>query len=107
MGWMLVTVELWLEVMEAEGDSGGEVTQAVEVGAREDVSKGEGDPAAAGTLVSGLPRLWSSGVGVTWPSLLVEANSAGEESVLLSSFFRAGLVAPASSLESVEVFLGG
>jgi hypothetical protein len=60
---------------------------------------GDCDP-VAGTVASGLPRLCSSGVGAKWPSLLVEGNPAGEESVLLTSLFKGGLVT-ASSLWSV------
>lgn len=38
----------------------------------------------------------SSGVGAKWMSLLVEENPAGEESVLLTSFFKGGLVTASS-----------
>lgn len=101
MDWMLATVELWLEVTEAERDWGGEVAGDVdaEVGAREDRSLGGCDP-VAGTVASGLPRLCSSGVGAKWTSLLVEGNPAGGASVLLTSVFKGGLVT-ASSLPSV------
>lgn len=56
---------------------------------------GDCDP-VAGTLVSGLPRLCSSGVGAKWMPLLFEENPAGEESVLLTSLFKGGLVTASS-----------
>lgn len=56
---------------------------------------GDCDPVAA-TLVSGLPRLCSAGVGAKWMSLLFEENPAGEESVLLTSLFKGGLVTASS-----------
>lgn len=59
----------------------------------------------AGTLVSGLPRLGSLGVGVKWTLLLVEEKPEGEGSVLLPFHFKAGLVT-SSSLGTVEMFLG-
>lgn len=109
VGLVVVSVELWLVLMEVEETSAGEVGRGEgdEAGVWGEVTAGDSagdcDP-VAGTLASGVPELCSVGVGVKWTSLFVDKGS-----VFVPSQVEVGLVVSCPLgclLGSMETFLG-